>query len=82
MANSTAAKVTQKAKTDGFFAKLGKFIREAYYETRYKSAWPTLSELWRFTVVVIFAVVVVGLWIGLWDLFFGKFTEWLTSKNI
>lgn len=64
MANSTAAKVAQRAKGDGFFTKLWKFIRESYIETRYKSAWPTRTELRQFTVVVIFAVLVVGFWIA------------------
>lgn len=64
MANSTAAKVTQRAKGENIFAKMWKFIREAYIETRYKSAWPTWAELRQFTLVVIFAVMVVGLWIS------------------
>jgi len=64
MANSTAAKVAQKAKGESIFAKMWKFIREAYIETRYKSAWPTWSELRSFTLVVIIAVLVVGLWIS------------------
>ena len=68
MANSTAAKVAQKAKGDGGFAKLWKFIREAYIETRYKSAWPTWTELRQFTMVVIFAVLAVGVYISVLDI--------------
>ncbi len=64
MANSTAAKVAQKAKGENVFAKMWKFIRESYVETRYKSAWPTWAELRSFTLVVIFAVLVVGCWIS------------------
>jgi len=64
MANSTAAKVAQKAKGDSVFVKMWKFIRESYIETRYKSAWPSWTELRQFTIVVIFAVLVVGFWIS------------------
>ena len=77
MANSAAAKMPQKAKGDGIFAKIWRFIRESYVETRYKSAWPTWTELRQFTVVVIFAVLVVGLWMASLDLFLARFTAYL-----
>lgn len=64
MANSTAAKVAPRAKGESIFARMWKFIRESYIETRYKSAWPTWAELRQFTMVVIFAVLVVGCWIS------------------
>ena len=69
MANSAAAKMPGKAKGDGIFAKMWRFVRESYIETRYKSAWPTGIELRQFTVVVIFAVLVVGLWMAALDMF-------------
>jgi len=77
MANSAAAKMPQKAKGDGIFARTYKFIRESYIETRHKSAWPTWAELRQFTMVVIFAVLVVATWVGSLDLIFGKFTAYL-----
>lgn len=64
MAGGTAAKTASSPKGEGFFTRLVKFVRESYVETRHKSAWPTRSELWRFTLVVIFALVVVSVWIG------------------
>jgi len=64
MANGGAAKAATKTKQDGFFVKVIRFIREAYVETRLKSAWPTWQELRQFTIVVIFAVLVVSFWIG------------------
>jgi len=70
MANSTAAKMPQKAKGEGIFGKMWKFVRESYVETRYKSAWPTWTELRQFTVVVIFAVLVVGFWMAALDVVF------------
>ncbi|MGI6294495.1 MAG: preprotein translocase subunit SecE [Armatimonadota bacterium] len=75
MANSAAVKAPRKAKGEGIFARMMKFIRESYVETRIKSAWPTFSELRSFTLVVIFAVVVVAAWIGTIDAFLG----WLTN---
>lgn len=77
MANSAAAKLPQKAKGEGIFARIGRFIREAYVETRYKSAWPTWTELRQFTMVVIFAVAVVSLWIGGLDLCLKTLTQQL-----
>jgi len=77
MANSAAAKMPQKAKGDGVFAKIWKFMRESYIETRFKSAWPTWAELRQFTIVVIFAVVVVGVWMAALDLVFGRISAYL-----
>lgn len=77
MANSAAVKAPQKSKGAGIFARMGRFIRESYVETRYKSAWPTLPELRSFTLVVIFAVVVVAAWIATLDAALGWFTSHL-----
>jgi preprotein translocase subunit SecE len=77
MANSAAAKMPQKAKGDGVFARIWRFMRESYVETRYKSAWPTWAELRQFTMVVIFAVAVVGLWMAALDLVFARFSAYL-----
>ena len=77
MANGATARMPGKAKGDGIFTKIGRFIRESYVETRYKSAWPTWPELRQFTVVVIFAVVVVGLWMAALDLFLREITTQL-----
>ena len=77
MANSAAAKMPSKAKGEGIFARMWKFVREAYVETRYKSAWPTWPELRQFTLVVIFAVAVVSLWIGGLDLALRVITQQL-----
>jgi preprotein translocase subunit SecE len=42
---------------------LGRFLREVYDELR-KVVWPTPQELYRYTLVVIFTVVVLGAFIG------------------
>ena len=77
MANSAAAKTAPRPKGEGIFARMWKFIRESYVETRYKSAWPTWAELRQFTLVVIFAVVVVAAWIGSLDIVLRMFTAYL-----
>lgn len=77
MANTAAAKTPQKTKGEGIFVRAYRFVRESYIETRHKSAWPTWAELRQFTLVVIFAVVVVATWVGTLDLFLGKFTAYL-----
>jgi preprotein translocase subunit SecE len=41
----------------------GRFIREVYEELR-KVVWPTGPELYRYTLVVIFTVILLGAFIG------------------
>ncbi len=76
MANGTVAKAAPKLKGEGFFARAIKFIRESYVETRYKSSWPTWTELRQFTLVVIFAVLVVAVWVGGLD----AILTWITNQ--
>ena len=48
MANSVVTKGAPRAKTDGFFKRLFKFLREAYIEVRFKASWPSWTELKKF----------------------------------
>ena len=79
MANQAQAKAVSKPKGDSFFARVIRFVRESYVETRHKSAWPTWAELRQFTLVVIFALLVVGFWIGGIDFILTKFTDRLVK---
>jgi preprotein translocase subunit SecE len=45
-----------------------RFLREVYEELR-KVVWPTPAELYRYTLVVIFTVVLLGTFIGGTDFF-------------
>jgi preprotein translocase SecE subunit len=45
-----------------------RFVREAYYELRYKVTWPTFEEARNMTFVVIVLSAAVGLLLGLADL--------------
>ena len=55
----TARKRTEPTAQGG----VGQFLREVFDELR-KVVWPTWGELYRYTLVVIFTVIVLGLFIG------------------
>ena len=51
-----------------------RFLREVYEELR-KVVWPTAGELYRYTLVVIFTVVVLGVFIGGTDYLLGELAK-------
>jgi len=54
-----------------------RFIREVYDELR-KVVWPTWGELYRYTLVVLVTVDILGAFIGGVDYFIGEgFRRWL-----
>ena len=78
---------TGKTQEGGFLAKLkrpflnfAKFLREVWNELQ-RVVWPTHDETYGFTVVVIIAVVVVAIWVGAWDLVFGRIMELLIKRG-
>ncbi|HEX9099186.1 MAG TPA: preprotein translocase subunit SecE [Candidatus Dormibacteraeota bacterium] len=50
---------------------IGQFLREVFDELR-KVVWPTWGELYRYTLVVIFTVIVLGIFIGGTDYLLGE----------
>jgi preprotein translocase subunit SecE len=50
------------------------FFRDTFEELR-KVVWPTLPELYRYTIVVIVTVVIIASFIGAVDLGLGYFTQ-------
>jgi len=83
-AKSAAKTRAEKAKSDkaraerrsnSFFSRMSRFLRESYVEVVKKAAWPSWPDLKRFTTVVIVAVVVVGIWIAGLDLVLSKLTH-------
>ena len=50
---------------------IGQFLREVYDELR-KVVWPTPGELYRYTLVVIFTVLLLGIFIGGTDYFLSE----------
>ena len=51
-----------------------RFLREVYEELR-KVVWPTGPELYRYTLVVIFTVLLLGAFIGGTDYLLGELTK-------
>jgi preprotein translocase subunit SecE len=52
----------------------GRFLREVYEELR-KVVWPTAGELYRYTLVVIFTVIILGVFIGGADYILGEIAK-------
>ncbi len=63
----TARKRTEPTAQGG----IGQFLREVFDELR-KVVWPTWGELYRYTIVVIFTVIVLGIYIGGADYLLGE----------
>ena len=58
----------------------GQFLREVYEELR-KVVWPTGSELYRYTLVVIFTVILLGVFIGGTDYLLGALSKATLYNN-
>lgn len=63
----------------GFWKKAGNFFKESYIETRYKVTWPSKQELRQLTNVVIFVIVLSGIYFGALDIVFGKIFAMITK---
>jgi preprotein translocase subunit SecE len=57
----------------------GRFLRDVYDELR-KVVWPTWGELYRYTLIVIFTVILLGTFIGGVDYALGEITKRLLYK--
>ena len=68
----TARKRTEPTAEGG----IGRFLREVFDELR-KVVWPTWGELYRYTLVVIFTVIVLGIYIGGADYLLGAVAKQL-----
>lgn len=51
-----------------------RFLREVYDELR-KVVWPTAGELYRYTLIVIFTVILLGAFIGGTDYLLGAIAK-------
>jgi preprotein translocase subunit SecE len=67
----TADKRAEQPRSD--FAP-ARFLREVYEELR-KVVWPTAGELYRYTLVVIFTVILLGVFIGGTDYLLGELAK-------
>ena len=59
---------------------VGQFLRDVYDELR-KVVWPTWSELYRYTLVVIFTVILLGIFIGGTDYLLGAISKATIYNN-
>ncbi len=64
-------KAQDKNREDGVMKRLGRFLKESYTETRFKTTWPTKQELKHLTAVVLVAVILSGLYFGGLDAIYG-----------
>jgi preprotein translocase subunit SecE len=60
---------------------IGQFLREVFDELR-KVVWPTWGELYRYTLVVIFTVIVLGTFIGGTDYLLGELARRLIYNGV
>jgi preprotein translocase subunit SecE len=60
---------------------IGQFLREVFDELR-KVVWPTWGELYRYTLVVIFTVIVLGIFIGGTDYLLGELARRLIYNGV
>ena len=65
---AVTARKREEVRTQGG---VGQFLRDVYDELR-KVVWPTWGELYRYTLVVIFTVALLGVFIGGVDYLLGE----------
>ncbi len=51
------------------FSNLRQFLHDVWLELQ-RVTWPNHQETYSFTVIVIIAIVIVSIWVGLWDWIF------------
>ena len=76
MAVTTRRREEPRAQPTG----IGQFFREVYEELR-KVVWPTWSELYRYTLIVIVTVIILGVFIGGADYLLGAATKATIYNN-
>ena len=60
---------------------IGQFLRDVLDELR-KVVWPTAGELYRYTLIVIFTVIILGVFIGGTDYILEAVAKrWLYTTN-
>ena len=69
-----------KAKKPGLFARIGKWFRELKSECR-KIVWPTREQTVNNTLVVLASVVIIGIFIWVLDIVFGRGIQTLLAHT-
>lgn len=73
------AKKDAKAKSGGFFAKVGKFFREYRSELK-KISWPTFAEVVKNTAITLAVVLIIGAVIWIFDWGINGVRTWLLNS--
>ena len=76
MAVTARKREEQRAQQPG----IAQFLRDVYDELR-KVVWPTGGELYRYTLVVIFTVIILGIFIGGTDYLLGEIAKRTLYNN-
>ena len=76
MAVTTRTREEPRAQQPG----IGQFLRDVYEELR-KVVWPTGGELYRYTLVVLATVAILGLFIGGTDYLLGALSKATLYNN-
>ena len=76
MAVTTRGREEPRAQQGG----LGQFFRDVYDELR-KVVWPTGGELYRYTLVVLFTVLILGVFVGGADYLLGAASKATIYNN-
>jgi preprotein translocase subunit SecE len=76
---AVTARKREEARSSGG---IGQFLRDVLDELR-KVVWPTPGELYRYTLVVLFTVLLLGVFIGGIDYILGELTRrTIYSSNV
>ena len=67
-----------KSKKKPFFARLKKYLKETKSELK-KVTWPSKDQLKQNTAVIIAFIIMIGLFLFVFDLGFAKLTSFLPS---
>ena len=71
-------KKPEKKSKPGFFARVGKWLKDMRTELK-KVQWPTRKQTINNTLIVIACVIVVGIFIWLFDFLAGTAIEWIIT---
>ena len=75
MAEANAVKETKKS----FFVKAKKYFRDTKSELK-KVTWPTIEQLKQNTAVIIVFIILIGIFLFVFDIAFSKLASLLPSK--
>ena len=58
--------------------KIAKFFRDVVHELK-RVSWPNRRELWKYTVVVLFAIAIFAVMLGIYDFMWVRLVDYLAK---